>query len=79
MAQIKAGRPVIVGVKISGGQLTASSGVAHWALAIGFNPVEQKIILNDPGTSSGSQKQYRVADFDKSWATQGRVYAPVYK
>lgn len=75
--QLKAGFPVIVGVQISGGQLVSSGGSAHWALAVGWDGRNNQIILNDPGTKGGRQKPYSVADFEKSWATQNRIYAPV--
>lgn len=78
-SELDRGRPVIVGVMIRSGRLTDTGGDAHWAIAIGWDAGTQQIILNDPGTSSGSQKRYSVADFDRSWATQGRVYAPVWK
>lgn len=71
------GRPVIVGVKISGGRLSSSSGVAHWALAVGYEP--GYIYLNDPGTSSGRFIKYAISTFEASWATQGKIYVPVWK
>lgn len=77
LKELNAGRPVIVGVKISGGKVVSSGGVAHWALAVGWNARDGKIILNDPGTNSGRQIQYSVSAFDASWVTQGRIYAPI--
>lgn len=74
--EILRGRPVIVGVMISGGRLVSSGGVAHWAVAKGW---DSRIILNDPGSSSGNCIPYSVAAFEASWATQGKVYVPVWK
>lgn len=75
--EISRGRPVIVGVHIRNGRLATSGGISHWALAIGWNARDRRIILNDPGTSSGRQIQYPVADFEQSWGIDGRIYAPV--
>lgn len=74
--EVAHGRPVIVGVMISGGRLVATNGVPHWALAVGWNG---NVILNDPGSVSGHYRQLSVSDFDRTWATQGRVYVPVYR
>ncbi len=72
-------RPVIVGVMIRSGRLTDTNGTAHWALAGGWNARDQKILLNDPGANAGRFIPYPVAEFQKSWATQGQVYAPVWR
>ena len=77
--QLNMGRPCIVGVKISGGKIVSSGGVAHWALAVGYDPIKHQMILNDPGTRSGRYVRLSMPDFEKSWATQGRIYAPVWK
>jgi hypothetical protein len=74
--EILRGRPVIVGVMISGGRLVSSGGVAHWAIAKGW---DSRIILNDPGTSAGNSIAYSVDTFEASWATQGKKYIPVWK
>jgi hypothetical protein len=79
--QAAAGRPCIVGVEIGGvkpGVLSATGDPKkqHWALVIGW---DGRVILNDPGTGSGSGIPYSVAAFDASWATSGRTYAPVWK
>jgi hypothetical protein len=71
------GRPVIVGVMIKSGRLCSSGGVAHWALAVGYTP--GYIYLNDPGTSSGRFIKYAISTFEASWATQGKIYVPVWK
>lgn len=75
------GNPTIVGVRISGGRLTSDpkKGTAHWALAVGYDGYRNEIILNDPGTTSGRNIHYSVSAFDASWATQNRVYMPVWK
>lgn len=74
------GRPVIVGVMISGGRLVSSGGVAHWALVVGYDQnYGGQLILNDPGTNSGNKKRISMGDFDATWRTQGRIYAPVWR
>lgn len=73
--QLTYGRPCIVGVRISGGRLVSSGGVAHWALVVGW---DGDIIVNDPGSSSGNHRRYSIATFDASWATSGRKYIPVW-
>lgn len=79
LSEIQRGRPVIVGVRIQNGRLVTSGGIAHWALAVGWNARDQRIILNDPGTSTGRQIQYPIATFEQSWAIDGRKYSPVWK
>ena len=76
VAEIQRGRPVICGVMIKGGRLVSSGGVSHWVLATGW---DGRVILNDPGTTSGRMIRYSLDDFDKSWKTQGRIYIPVFK
>ena len=69
-------RPTIVGVMIKDGKLVSSGGAEHWALCVGWNG---KVILHDPGTIYGKYIAYPKEEFDKSWATQRRVYIPVYR
>jgi len=76
--EINNGRPVIVGVMIKNGILVSSGGASHWALAVGFDG-DVYIYLNDPGTSGGNHKRYIMSAFNASWATQGRIYIPVWK
>jgi len=70
------GRPVICGVMIKEGRLVSSGGEAHWVLAVGW---DGRIYLHDPGTKSGRYIRYSLAAFERSWATQGKIYAPVWK
>jgi len=76
--ELKRGRPVIVCVTISSGTI-GTTGDPHWACAIGWNKNSAKIIVNDPGSKFGSSKEIPVATFDKSWALQKRLMAPVYR
>ncbi len=78
LAEIQNGKPVIVGVMISGGRLVSSGGIAHWSLAVGYDQGTGEIILNDPGTNSGNKVHYKFATFDASWRTQGRIFVPVW-
>lgn len=73
---VAAGKPCIVGVRISSGKLVASGGIDHWALVVGWNG---NVIVNDPGSSSGNHRSYSVAAFDASWATSGRNYMAVWR
>ena len=77
--QLRMGRPVIVGVAIRSGRIVTSGGVAHWALAVGYDPRRHQMILHDPGTRGGRYVRMNMRDFEKSWATQGKIYAPVWK
>lgn len=77
--QLNLGRPVIVGCKISRGSLVATGGVPHWSLVIGWDPVRREFIMNEPGSSSGRMRRVSITQFDASWATQGRIYAPCWK
>jgi hypothetical protein len=70
------GRPVICGVMIKNGRLVDHGGVAHWVLAVGWDGL---IWLHDPGTSRGRYIWYTLGDFERSWATQGKIYVPVWK
>ncbi len=74
--EVANGRPTIVGCMISGGRLVSSGGRAHWALAVGW---DGNVILHDPGTNSGRYIRYSVAAFEASWATQSKIYIPVYR
>lgn len=56
--------------------LVGTGGVKHFVLLVGW---DSRIIVHDPGTSSGRFKAYTVKDFDASWATQNRVYILVSK
>lgn len=76
VAEMAKGRPVIVGVMIKGGKLVSSGGVSHWALAVGW---DGNIYLHDPGTKYGRYIRYSVNSFEKSWATQGKIYMPCYR
>lgn len=76
VAQLMNGRPSIVGVMIQGGNLVASGGVLHWAVVVGWDGY---IYVNDPGSSSGNHRRYSLATFNASWATQNRVYIPVWE
>ena len=81
--QLSLNKPVIVEIRIARvnkmEQMVTSGGTQHWALAVGFDPQTQKIILNDPGSNSGKMVTYPIGDFDKSWALGGRIYSPVAK
>lgn len=76
VGELMYGRPVIVGVMIKGGQLVSSGGVPHWVIATAWS---NGIVVNDPGSSSGQNRWLSVAQFDATWATQGRIYIPVYR
>jgi hypothetical protein len=69
-------RPVICGVMINQGRLVDHGGQAHWVLAVGW---DGRIFLHDPGTKSGRYIWYSLGDFERSWATQGKAYVPVWK
>jgi len=71
------GRPCIVGVMISNGSLVSRGGVAHWAIVVGWDG--RNIILNDPGTNRGNHIAYSIDAFNASWATQGKIYMPVWR
>ncbi len=76
------GHPVLVGVRISGGDLVSSGGSAHWVLAVGFDQANNQIILNDPGTDRnvrrGDHIRYSLSTFDASWSTSGRMYVSIW-
>ena len=76
VAQLVNGRPSIVGVRIQGGNLVASGGTLHWALVVGWDGT---IIVNDPGSSSGNHRHYSITAFNASWASQNRIYIPVWE
>lgn len=70
------GNPPIAGVMISGGILCSSGGVSHWVLVVGWDG--SHVILNDPGTVSGNHiGRYTIADFERSWNTQQKIYLAV--
>lgn len=74
--EVKNGRPTIVGVMINNGRLVSSGGRAHWALCVGY---DGNIVLHDPGTNNGRFIRYSIGDFERSWATQNKIYIPVWK
>lgn len=74
--EVARGRPVIVGVMIKDGRIVPSGGVPHWALAVGW---DGRIILHDPGSSGGAFRPLTVAEFEATWATQQKIYIPVWK
>jgi hypothetical protein len=45
-------------------------------LAIGW---DGRVILHDPGSSSGAYRALSVATFEATWSTQGKIYIPVWK
>lgn len=76
---IVAGRPVLVGVRISGGNLVGpgTSGVQHWVIAVGWDaisPTDGIINVNDPGTDRGTRRGDHLG-FLRSWSTSGYEYA----
>lgn len=78
------GRPVIAGVMFdtSTKRLATSGGsgrIGHFVICVGWDGRSRKMIVNDPGTSSGNRYQYAVDVFETSWATPGKVYIPVYR
>ena len=74
--EVAHGRPVLAGVRISGGRLVGSGGTPHWVLVVGW---DGRIIIHDPGTSSGRYKRYSVAAFRDSWEEEGKIYVPVFR
>jgi len=72
------GRPVIVAVRL---RMSNSANVlGHFMVLVGYNGAY--LYFHDPGRSSASDGRYvryTVAQFDASWATQGRAYIKVWK
>lgn len=64
--ELRAGRPVIVGLA----RPTLGGGVAHYALVVGINPLQQAVLLLDP--DDGGRRQ-SLADLRESWQPAGNL------
>jgi len=74
--EVAHGRPVLAGVRIKDGKLVGSGGTSHWVLVVGW---DGRIVIHDPGTSSGRYKRYSIAAFRDSWEEEGKIYVPVFR
>lgn len=81
-SELNSGHPVVLGVQISNGNLVASGGMSHWVIAVAYD-YAGNVYLNDPGTDRGCQRgwmiRYTWAELDRSWQTQRRIFAPVWR